>query len=38
MNNLIHINKFKIPTFVFDDHCIIIVLLHIDIIFFMNIN
>jgi hypothetical protein len=31
MNNLIHINKFKIPTFVFDDHRIKTVLLGIDI-------
>jgi hypothetical protein len=38
MNNLIHINKFEIPTFVFNDHCIKIVLLDIDITFFMNIN
>ena len=38
MNNLIHINKFKIPTFVFDNHCIKNCIINIDITFFMNIN
>ena len=39
MNNLIHRNKFKIPTFVFNDHCIKnCIITYIDNTFFMNIN